>query len=151
MPNRFHKFSFSIIGLALLAILPIVVGCGAGGVERADVAGTVTVDGAPLPMGEIRFLPTGETKGPVWTAFIKDGQYTTEGTKGTPVGDLRIEINGFRVPSWYKPPPGLTTEPEDMPPTEQYLPTKYNAQSELKMTIASGSGRVEKNWELTSN
>ena len=133
-----------------MAIVTSIVGCGGSGVERAEVAGTVTVDGAPLPMGEIRFLPMAGTNGPMWSAEIKDGRYTTEGTKGTPVGDLRVEINGFRVPTWYKPPPGLTTEPEDMPPTEQYLPAKCNSQSELKLTIPSGSGRVEKNWELQS-
>jgi hypothetical protein len=150
MANWSYRFSSLLASNALVAVIASIGGCSGSGVERAEVAGTVTVDGTPLPMGEIRFLPTAETKGPVWSASIKNGQYTTAGTKGTPVGDLRIEINGFRVPSWYKPPPGLTTEPEDMPPTEQYLPAKFNSQSELKLTIAPGSGRVEKDWELTS-
>ena len=145
-----YRSSSLLASITLVAVVTSIVGCSGSGVERAEVAGMVTVDGTPLPMGEIRFLPTAETKGPAWSASIKNGQYTTAGTKGTPVGDLRIEINGFRVPSWYKPPPGLTTEPKDMPPAEQYLPAKFNSQSELKMTIASGSGRVEKNWELTS-
>lgn len=138
--------------LAMVVIAVFVSGCSTEAIERATVSGKVTVDGKPLSSGQIRFLPTSEKGGPVWSAWIKDGSYTTEGTKGTPVGELRVEINGFRTPAWYRPSgapaPG---EEEVMIPQEQYLAAKYNVQSELKMNIAPGSGKVEKDWELSSH
>jgi hypothetical protein len=128
-----------------------IAGCRGEAIERATVSGKVTVDGKPLPSGQIRFLPTSDKGGPVWSAWIKDGSYTTAGTKGTPVGDLRVEINGFRTPSWFKPSGAPAAgEEEGMIPQEQYLPAKYNIQTELKMSIVSGSGTVQKDWELTS-
>jgi hypothetical protein len=134
-----------------VALLLLSGGCGRETIERATVSGKVTLDGQPLSSGQIRFLPTSEQGGPVWSAWIKNGSYTTAGTKGTPVGDLRVEINGFRTPAWYKPTEADPANDEAaMIPQEQYLSAKYNTQSELKMSIAPGSGAVEKNWELTS-
>jgi hypothetical protein len=137
--------------LIMVFVVGSAVGCGGEAIERATVSGRVTVDGKPLSSGQIRFLPTSDKGGPVWSAWIKDGSYTTEGTRGTPVGELRVEINGFRTPSWYTPSgtPAAGDE-EAMIPQEQYLAAKYNMQSELKMNIAPGSGKVEKNWDLTS-
>lgn len=135
-----------------LAFVAFVVACGCSGeaIERATVSGKVTLDGKPMPSGQIRFRPTSETGGPGWSAWIKDGNFTTAGTKGTPVGELRIEIDAYRTPSWYKGHPAAADGEEAMIPQEQFLPSKYNTQSELKMTIPPGSGAVEKDWELTS-
>ena len=133
--------------VVILILIPIW-GCGGSSIERATVSGAVTLDGSPLPSGQIRFLPTG--KGPSWSAWIKDGRYTTEDTKGTPVGDLRVEIDGYRTPAWYKPTAAAPGDEKPVLPQEQYLPAKYNLQSELTMSIPAGSGTVEKNWELKS-
>jgi hypothetical protein len=51
---------------------------------------------------------------------------------------------GHFHPAWYR---GTAKKN----PQEQFLPAKYKTQSELKMTIAPGSGTVEKDWELTSH
>jgi hypothetical protein len=130
--------------------LVFVSGCGGETIERATVSGNVTLDGKPMPSGQIRFIPTSETGGPIWSAWIKDGKYTTAGTKGTPVGELRIEIDAFRTPASYKGLPPAAEGEEAMIPQEQFLPAKYNTQSELKMTIPPGSGSVEKDWDLLS-
>ena len=130
--------------VALLSLIAICGGCQSDDVERTTVSGSVTLDGKPIPRGQIRFIPT---SGPVWSARIKDGRFTTEGTKGVPVGDLQVRIEAVRTPSWYKG--GVAPEGEDTP-LEQYLPKKYNLQSELTMTIEPGSGAIEKDFQLSS-
>jgi hypothetical protein len=148
---RFSDRSICFVYSLATALAILMPGCSGESIERATVSGSVTLDGKPLSSGQIRFRPTGENRGPGWSAWIKDGHYTTEGTKGTPVGELRVEIDGYRTPSWYKP---TTAPPDDdvqgMIPQEQFLAPKYNLQSELTMSIPSGSGSVEKNWDLTS-
>ena len=124
-----------------------MTGCGRNSIERATVSGTVMLDGKPIPNGEIRFIPTGETKGPNWSAWIRDGRYTTEGSKGTPIGTLSISIEAYRNAPDYIPNP--SDDPAEIPKV-QYLPGKYNASSTLEMTIESGAANVEKNWQLTS-
>ena len=136
--------SISRLSVALLALVAIGGGCQGDDVERTTVSGSVTLDGKPLPRGLIRFIPT---SGPAWSARIEDGQYSTEGTKGVPVGDLQVRIEAQRIPLWYN---GGTAPEGEETPLEQYLPKKYNLQSELKMTIEPGSGAIDKDFLLTS-
>jgi hypothetical protein len=138
------SLSIRRFSVALLALITVFGGCQSDDVQRTTVSGSVTLDGKPIPRGLIRFIAT---SGPVWSARIKDGQYTTEGTKGVPVGDLQVRIEAHRTPSWYKG--GAATEGEETP-LEQYLPKKYNLQSELRMTIEPGSTGVEKDFQLSS-
>lgn len=137
--GRFNQYVF----LGLLAWT--LSGCGGGGLERAEISGNVTADGQPVKRGQVRFVPTGQTKGPSWSAWIKDGHYTTAGSKGTPVGELRVEIRAYRAV------PGFEHVADDGDaPYEQYLPPKYNLESKLRMTIEPGSVSVEKDFALTS-
>lgn len=143
-----HSRSFPLyVGvLCILSIAASSSGCGRASIERAAISGKVTLDGQPLPRGQIRFIPTGENQGPSWSAWIKDGDYTTQGTKGVPVGDLRVEIKAFRIPAGYV---AVAMANEDEVPKEQYLPAKFNTNSELTFSVSPGATAVEKNWELT--
>ncbi len=67
--------------VALLASLN--VGCGT---PKANVSGTVTLDGKKLPAGMIAFVPA---KGAAVSAEIKDGAY--EAT-GVPVGETKVTV-----------------------------------------------------------
>jgi hypothetical protein len=59
-------------------------GCSGGpGYSHATVAGTVTVDGDPVPKGHITFSPAGGSQGPVTGAPIENGKYRCE---AVPVG-----------------------------------------------------------------
>jgi hypothetical protein len=138
------SLSIRRLSVALLALIAICGGCQSDDVERTTVSGSVTLDGKPIPRGLIRFIPT---SGPAWSARIEDGQYTTDGTKGVPVGDLQVRIEAQRIPLWYN---GGTAPEGEETPLEQYLPKKYNLQSELKMTIEPGSGAIDKDFLLTS-
>jgi len=137
----------------LLTFLLVCGGCGGDGIERAQVSGTITLDGTPVPDGQIRFVPIGETKGPSWTVFIRDGRYTTEGSKGTPIGTLRVEIRAYRIHPEFQRRMANSADPEGEGgiPQEQYLPARYNTQSELQMTIDPGSDRITKDFALTSS
>ena len=130
--------------LVIAAIVLLTTGCSEG-LPRAEVHGKVTLDGKPIPQGDIRFVPT---SGPVWSAKITDGNYTTAGTKGAPVGKLRVEIQAFRTPPNF--PSSLPADGSaDGVPMEQYLPAKFNLESKLEMTIEPGATTVEKNFDLT--
>jgi hypothetical protein len=109
------------------ASLPIV-GCGRGPklAPTAVVTGQVTLDGKPLPCGEIAFIPDASkgTTGPMGMGAIgQDGKYEirTAGQKGALVGWHRIRITAIDetkpdkpwiVPIRYGYPDqsGLTTE-----------------------------------------
>jgi hypothetical protein len=85
----------------LLAGVAGLPGC--GGVEYAEVEGTVTLDGKPLPEVEVLFLPDPERggRGPRSTAFTDEfGRYrlrTDKGQAGAVVGSCRVCINDIRA------------------------------------------------------
>jgi hypothetical protein len=85
--------------LALLIVASGIAGCGSKtGPERVAVAGSVSIDGAPIKSGCIRFIPTETTKGPAAVAEIKEGAYELGPDSGPIAGTLRVEIEatGFQ-------------------------------------------------------
>lgn len=144
-----HSYRFSLpqcLGcLVVLAVALSTNGC-TKGLPRAEVHGKVSFDGKPIPLGDIRFVPT---SGPAWSARIKDGSYTTAGTRGAPIGQLRVEIQAYRSPARV----GVGTAPttnDDAVPMEPYLPAKFNTDSKIEMTIEPGTKTVEKDFDLKS-
>lgn len=129
----------------LAATVGVAAGCQQDAIDRAAVSGVVTFDGQPVPNGQIRFTPK---NGPTWSAWIKDGRFSTEGTKGVPIGDLQVSVEAYRIPAWYKSKNVVSLD--DDVPREQYLPARYNVQSELSMVIETGTTSVEKNFDLRS-
>lgn len=59
-------------------------------VQRADVSGNVSVDGAPLRWGTITFLPNGPAQAPVTWARVSNGKYSVP--HGVVVGDNLVVI-----------------------------------------------------------
>ncbi len=74
--------------------LPVMAGCGKGGVQRNDLSGTITFEGKPVPEGTIAFEPVeGEVGGGF--ALIRDGKYdTSQDGRGHLAGKTRVTING---------------------------------------------------------
>lgn len=117
---------------------------GCSGEQTAAVQGKVTLDGEPVALGNIVFLPIGGagTKG---SAPVEQGAYTIPATDKLAPGSYRVEI------SWHKPTgrkvasadPGIM-----MDETREVVPPKYNSDSTLKVEI--GSGKVEQDFALTS-
>jgi hypothetical protein len=129
-------------GLPPLLIV-IVAGCGRGdGLNRVVVSGTVTLDGLPAEVGQIRFIPQGDTPGPVTISPIDGGRYESNEFGGVPAGGHRVEILVWdpKVP----PPRG-----PGGPQRPQWAPEKYNRKSELTFEVADSGGTAIKDWNLT--
>ena len=105
-----------------------VAGCGQATYQKppvAEVKGTVTVDGRPLPQGEIAFSIAGQ---PPLTLPVTNGAYTGDGY----VGQTRVEVS-----AWQDGPP-LATNPQGPPMKLNTIAPRYNYQSQLSAVVASG-------------
>jgi hypothetical protein len=130
--------------LALAAALYGVAGC-TGGPAYGDVAGEVTLDGAPLREGVVRFVPVdGNT--PTASALIENGEFRTP----VPAGKHRVEISAPKLPK------GINSSKEMKRGTvdegaalEDLLPTQYNTQSTLTADVKKGANKVS--YRLKSN
>lgn len=122
-----------IVGGALIS------GCSGTGENRAIVTGRVTYNNVPVADGLIRFVPTGDTKGNITVTRISEGAYRSDGIGGVPIGTHRVEIRSF--------------DPNDKrsglgPARAQFLPDKYNKQSELTADLTGKSGVVTIDFDL---
>lgn len=78
-----------------------VVGCS----RPNRVAGTVSLDGQPLPAGRVTFLCAGEGRPAITAAIGENGGYAIE---NPPVGPARVAVETFKpVP---KPEPGVNPD-----------------------------------------
>ncbi len=87
----------------LLAALGAIAGCAKPDAPtRYQISGTVTLDGQPIPYGEVLFTPdrTKQTSGPQGIAPIRDGKYDSAavGGKGIAGGPTIIRVNGMTAP-----------------------------------------------------
>jgi hypothetical protein len=131
--------------LISLAVVLTAFGCGAkDGIERVVVSGNVSFSGKPLEKGQIRFIPTDDSRGPITVENIDGGYYTTEKTGGVPVGVHRVEIRGYDPKVYADAPKGPGS-----PPIPQLLPKKYNFDSELKATLESGKSEETLDYNLS--
>lgn len=123
-----------ILGLGCCAL----VGCGSSDgqpvAKRITVQGTVTLDGMPLPAGSIGFVTPGE----VDPAEIVDGKFTAQVREG----EKRVEIRAYRNGAPDTLNPGSFTQ-------ENYIPARYNDQSELKANINAQPAELK--FELSSS
>ena len=131
------------VGCALLAVLVGVAGCG---VKRIPTAGTVTLDGQPMPEGILQFIPDSSKgnnlrlgcSGPVskgqWNLVTSGMERANTGT-GAPVGWFKVIYThpneGSRAPGASAAPKvaaryyredttPLSIELTDPPPAEGY-------------------------------
>jgi hypothetical protein len=129
MNKRMNRCSLFVNGyLAVLVIT--VVGC-TQETSHGIVNGTVTLDGATLAEGLIRFDPQdGQTA--TADAPIKDGAFSAR----VPVGPKRISISAPKVVGKRK-----MYETADSPTVdviEELLPARYNSESDLTLTVSAG-------------
>jgi len=120
----------------LLALLLITAGCDrATGVK---INGTVTLDDAPLPTGSIKFFYGDQV--PAGIAEIKAGRFTCD---CKPEGKMRVEITAIRDATQVDKAAGMGV------PKVQYLPRRYNMDSELTADIAADATK-ELEFKLSS-
>ena len=107
--------------------MALMLGCLAGCSNEPKVyvvKGAVTFDGQPVQEGDIMFSSPAGDRGPD-AGKIKDGAYelkTTEGKKRVEISAAKIQPGGAR---------GAGGEPVP----EEYIPERYNSQSELTADV----------------
>jgi hypothetical protein len=126
-------------GLVLIVAAAWCNGCGpADEFQHVGVAGKVTVDGKPLKVGTITFVPL--ASGPAAHGTIAEGSYTIARALGPGPGSYRVEISniqptGRRIPdSEY---PGKTVEE-----TRNAMPGRYNLNSTLRVDVKGGTDQT---------
>ena len=142
--------------LAALLLAMLLAGCHSdAGPPRAVVSGTVSYQGKLLEAGEIRFIPTKGAAGPVCIAPISGGKYRADHRGGAVVGAARVEIYGYRAD------PNDKASAEDLerpsvggprqagPSLIQFLPLKYNTQSQLETVIEPGLHEINRDFTLS--
>lgn len=126
-------------------LLAWFAGCGDTG-GRVPVQGRVTWDGQPLDQGEIIFIPIQGTTGPTVAGPITNGQFSIPAKKGAKPGRYRVEITADRKTGRKIQADEGSSELGDE--REQYLPARYNDDSELIAEIKDGKDGLE--FKLTS-
>jgi hypothetical protein len=132
--------------LAAVSALLCTAVAGCGGTTRTSVSGKVTFDGEPVPTGQIVFEPIGP--GRVGIAQIADGAYNMPPEQGPTAGSYIVRITANR-PTGRKAAGGRGNERKtQMDQYEQFIPARYNEQSELKAEV--GEGEIIRDFALTS-
>lgn len=134
-------------GAALLAGIVIVlfvlasVGCTNTGPQTITIQGTVTLDGAPLPEGQVVFIPTSPALGAAGGA-IADGVFTVTTYKGPHTVEVHAEKQLTRpVPPGAPPEAGITFV--------SIIPNRYNEKTTLTFDVQSPADKPE--FALTSD
>lgn len=119
-------------------VLLIILGCGPREAALVSVRGVVTLDGKPLPDGQISFITLGKVPNVI---PIMDGRFEGE----VPPGAKRVEIAAY-CPAEI-PPDQLGGAPITGAMMKNYLPVRYHAQSTLTATI--GDAPMDLQFSLT--
>ena len=122
----------------------LVAGCGGeDGPTYATVTGKVTMDGEPIKVGSVIFIPSGETKGPASSGAIKeDGTYEILGPsgKGVVTGTHKVMLVCPEEGSG----PGTGENPmADVGPC--VIPLKYTQESstDITKTVEEGENTID--------
>jgi hypothetical protein len=137
-----HRLQYCLVVFLVWTGVVGLGGCrGDRGPERVVVSGAITYNGKPIPEGEIRFVPTATSSAPVSIAAIVDGKYRADHLGGVPVGTHKIEVQAFHSAGGKAVALG--------PAPQNYLPKRFNAESQRQITIDSGSRELTKDFDLT--
>ena len=129
-------------GLAVLAA-GLLVGAwalfsGDAADARADIAGDVTLDGAPVETGSILFTPADARPGFTAAAPIEKGKYRIARAAGPGLGPNTVEVRaqkrtGRRVQKAMAPAGELVDE------VVEGVAARFNVKSELRVEVKSGA------------
>ena len=124
----------------------LLVGCAAAllsgcGAPTATVSGDVTVNGHPLESGIISYAPA-DGQAPQATAAVQNGKYRLK----TVPGKAWVQISAPVVTGKRKEYNGPDAPMVDV--SEESLPERYNAKTELTVDLKSGDNT--KDWSVES-
>ena len=94
-----RKYQLSIDAAVVLSLaLVSIVGCSDGRPARVNVSGRVTIDGKPLTLGSVKFVPEGAR--PSSGSINSEGQFNLscyEDDDGVVTGLHRIQVSSYEV------------------------------------------------------
>ncbi len=132
-----------LVAPAMLALA--LAGCGdqtapVDLLPRRAIAGTVTLDGTPLPAGKIQFNPAEPAPNLVAVVGeIKDGKFAIPRAQGAVPGKYKVVISG--IPTAQIAP---DAEPGEAPKKQaDPVPARYNTKTELTKQVADGENSFE--------
>ena len=131
---------------AILLFLGLASGCGPAGPTRAEVFGTVSLNGRPVSEGSINFFPTEGNKGPEAGGAIRDGKYHIPRAQGPVIGKNRVELRSFQKSGRTIQDP---TAPQGtvMEEITNVFPAEFNTNSTLVREVMRGQNEME--FDLT--
>lgn len=130
--------------LLLSAFLGVGMCCGCSGetpIRRASVTGTVKWNGELIDDGSIVFVPVSGTPGQPVGAPIVGGLYSLEAANGPSVGTNKIEFYANRKTG--KKIKGAFPAEATIDQIEQFIPEKFNKNSELTAEVANGENQLD--------
>src|SRR6516164_1095401 len=119
---------FIRIVLAFWFVLWLAASAGCSSQSDGTVSGEVTLDGNPLKEGVITFIPAGG-KSPTASAKIVDGRFSAT----VPVGQMQVRISAPKIVG--KRQMYDTPDCPWVDNVEELLPTRYNVDSKLTLTV----------------
>lgn len=140
---RWHIPKRLVVGM----VACVTIGCGPA-TDRLPLSGTVTLDGAPLDRGTVRFTNDGPTATKSAGALIRDGEFLIPREKGLPPGTYRLQItspdrSGQMVRVGAGPNnPGMFV-------AKERIPESYNVRSEHVVELTA-SGENKFSFTITS-
>ena len=154
----------NLVGLIVLLLIVHTGGCGRNE-SVVVVEGAVSYAGQRVMNGDIRFYPIEGTLGAAAGAPIVDGHYQAVNKGGVSVGKHRIVIRAFVLedvgPVSGQPAGGDLLAPASPGPNakprmpvyavegrKQFIPGKYNAQSELTAEVTGESNPQTIDFDL---
>jgi hypothetical protein len=117
-----------------------LAGCNTGDeLDRQPVAGAVTLDGTPLDVGTIRFLPDSAEATTETSTTVEGGKYAFSRASGPVPGTYKVLISSAKSES-FELPQGKTPGEFHPPLAKEKVPAKYNVKSTLTATVKAGQG-----------
>ena len=137
-----------------LALGSLAAGCSQplDDLPRVPVAGTVTLDGQPMPEGVIQFFPAGDAKQERTAGAngeIKDGHFAIAREDGPVAGNYRVSISHVEVKDVAVKGQNKSIPSRNKKFGPEKIPARYNAKSELKADIGP-KGADDLKYELQS-
>jgi hypothetical protein len=128
MGNRAMK----ALGLVLVGVV-LAAGCGE---KDSTIKGEVTLDDRPLDQGRISFVPV-DGKTPSSDTAIKDGKFSVKAAPGS----YQVKITSNRSVGKQRAYDSPDSPQRDV--LEQYLPGRYNKETELKADVKAGANKFD--------
>lgn len=142
----------SIASLAFVVLA--LAGCGGAKSEKpeklAPVNGMVTLDGKPLTMAAMTFLPDGETKGIAGVAYTgEDGKFEAKWRTetGIPPGSYKVVVSRLGLPDGSPVPPGQSAA--DVGAIET-VPPRFSDAAQTKLALTVPDTGLTQTFDLKS-